>query len=160
MPLMIPKNVLEAAVGNGTIRRFREFALIMFDGEGAISVPNDVWLPAAAWARSRSPSGNRLRDRFQLLQRLDVLVTRRGTSMISTNGAHLRLARLRDAMKQDGVDLKEWNFPPDEILDQALSPAAPAKKAADEPEPAAAAPDDANPDPAATGETPPPAKDP
>ena len=140
MPLLIPKNVLEAAVGNGTIRRFRDFALVMFDGEGAIAVPNDVWLPAAAWARSRSPSGNRLRDRFQLLQRLDVLVTRRGTSMISTNGAHLRLARLRDSMKQDGVDLKEWNFPPDDILNQALNPDGPEKDAkADAPQQAPAA---------------------
>jgi len=122
MPLIVPKNVLEAALGNGSVRRFRDFSLVLFDGEGALSVPNDVWLPAAAWARSKSPSGNRLRDRFQLLQRLEVLVTRRGTAIISTNGAHLRLARLRDAMKQEAIDLKEWNFPPDEILDQALNP--------------------------------------
>ena len=122
MPLKVAKNVFEAALGNGTVRRFREFALVVFDGEGAISVPNDVWLPTAAWAHSRAPSGNRLRDRFQLLQRLDVLVTRRGTSMVSTAGAHLRLARLRDAMKQEAIDLKEWNFPPDEILNQALNP--------------------------------------
>lgn len=140
MSLLVPKNVLEAALGNGTARRFREFTLVLFDGEGALSVPNDVWQPAAAWARSRAPSGNRLRDRFLLLQRLDVLVTRRGTALVSTNGAHLRLARLRDAMKQDGIDLKEWNFPPDAILDQALNPAPREKKDADAD--AAAAPDE------------------
>lgn len=122
MPLNIPKNILEAALGNGTVRRFRDFSIVVFDGEGALAVPNDIWLPAAAWARSRTPSGNRLRDRFQLLQRLEVLVTRRGTAMVSTTGAHLRLARLRDAMKLEGIDLKEWSFPPDSILDQALNP--------------------------------------
>ncbi len=132
MPLNIPKNVLEAAIGNGTVRRFRDFALVLLDGEGAIAVPNDVWLPAAAWARSKSPSGNRLRDRFQLLQRLEVLVTRRGTAIISTNGAHLRLARLRDAMKQEAIELKEWNFPPDAILDQALNPEMAAPAASDD----------------------------
>lgn len=123
MPLNIPKNILEAALGNGTVRRFRDFSIVVFDGEGALAVPNDIWLPAAAWARSRTPSGNRLRDRFQLLQRLEVLVTRRGTAMVSTTGAHLRLARLRDAMKLEAIDLKEWSFPPDSILDQALNPA-------------------------------------
>lgn len=111
------KNTLEAALGNSVVRRFREFALVPFDGEGAICVPNDVWLPAAAWATARAPSGNRLRDRGMLLQRLDVLVTRRGTSMISTTGSNLKLARLRNAMKVENIDLKEWNFPPDEILD-------------------------------------------
>ena len=124
MPLNIPKNILEAALGNGTVRRFRDFSIVVFDGEGALAVPNDIWLPTAAWARSRTPSGNRLRDRFQLLQRLEVLVTRRGTAMVSTTGAHLRLARLRDAMRLEGTDLKEWSVPPDAILDQALNPAA------------------------------------
>lgn len=145
MPLIIPKNVLEAALGSGQVRRFREFALVIFDGEGGICVPNDVWLPAAAWAISRKPSGNRLRDRFVLLQRLDVLVTRRGTAMVSTVGAHLRLARLRNAMKQEGLDLKEWNFPPDAILNQALNPEPIARESLHEP-----------PTPAVEDENPPP----
>ena len=51
-----------------------------------------------------------------------MLVTRRGTAMISTTGAHLRLARLRDAMKREGLDIKEWNFPPDAVLNRALNP--------------------------------------
>jgi hypothetical protein len=122
MPLLVPKNVLEAAVGGGQIRRFREFAIVFFEGEGAICVPNDVWQPVASWGRARQPSGNRLRDRSLLLQRLDVLVTRRGTAMVSTTGAHLRLARLRQAMKTEGIDIKEWNFPADEVLDQVLNP--------------------------------------
>lgn len=120
----LPKTVLEAAIGNGTVRRFREFALVVLDGEGALCVPNDIWLPAAAWAASRAPSGNRQRDRMSLLQRLEVLVTRRGTAVISTTGAHLRLARLRDVMKRDGLEIADWNFPPKEILDHALNPAA------------------------------------
>ena len=122
MPLKVPKNLFEAAIGNGTVRRFRDFALVVLDGEGALCVPNDVWLPAASWALSRSPSGNRLRDRFQLLSRLDILVTRRGTAVISTAGAHLRLARLRDVMQREGLDIAEWNFPPQSVLDQALNP--------------------------------------
>lgn len=125
MPLKVPKNLFEAAIGNGTVRRFRDFALVVLDGEGALCVPNDVWLPAASWALSRAPSGNRLRDRFQLLSRLDILVTRRGTAVISTTGAHLRLARLRDVMKREGLDVQEWNFPPKSVLDQALNPEAP-----------------------------------
>jgi hypothetical protein len=114
-----PQNGLESALGNSMPRRFREFAVVPFDGEGAICVPMDIWQPAAAWAASRRPSGNRLRDRSLLLQRLDVLVTRRGTSMISTTGSHQKLGRLRNAMRAENIDLKEWNFPPDEILDQA-----------------------------------------
>ncbi|MBX6420209.1 MAG: hypothetical protein IRZ06_04255 [Nevskia sp.] len=124
MSLRVPKNVLEAALGGAPVKRYREFALVVFEGEGAICVPNDVWLPAASWAASRTPSGNRLRDRGLLLQRLDVLVTRRGTAIVTTTGAHRRLARLREAMKAEGLDLKEWNFPPQEVLDQALNPEA------------------------------------
>lgn len=132
MALMVPKNVLEAAVGGGQIRRFREFAIVFFEGEGAICVPNDVWQPVASWALARQPSGNRLRDRTLLLQRLDILVTRRGTAMVSTTGAHLRLARLRNAMKTEGIDIKEWNFPPDEILNQVLNPTQPVAKPEDD----------------------------
>ncbi|MBL6752040.1 MAG: hypothetical protein ISP90_16085 [Nevskia sp.] len=121
-PLFTPKNALQSAQGGAQTRRFREFVIAHFDGEGAISVPNTVWIPAAAWASSRMASGNRLRDRGLLIQRLDVFVTRRGTSIASTTGAHLRLAKLRDAMKSEGVDVKEWNFPPDDVLDRALNP--------------------------------------
>ncbi len=122
MALFVPKSVLEAAQGGAQTKRFRDFVVAHFEGEGAIAVPNVVWLPAAAWANARQPSGNRMRDRGLLLQRLDVLVTRRGTTVVSTTGGMIPLARLRNAMKAEGVDLKEWNFPPDDVLDKALDP--------------------------------------
>jgi hypothetical protein len=147
-PLFVPKNSLQAAQGGAQTRRFRDFVIAHFDGEGAIAVPNTSWIPAAAWASSRRPSGNRLRDRSLLMQRLEVFVTRRGTSIASTTGAHLRLAKLRDAMKGEGVDIKEWNFPPDEVLDKALNPSAGKHHAPDAPTAAAAADPAASPTPA------------
>lgn len=122
MPLNAPKTVLEAALGNGMVRKFRDFALVVLDGEGALCVPADIWLPAASWAHGRAPSGNRVRDRQQLLGRLEVLVTRRGTAVVSTSGAPLRLARLREQMKREGLDIGEWNFPAAAVLDAALPP--------------------------------------
>jgi len=122
MPLFVPKSILESAQGGAQTKRFRDFVIAQFDGEGAISVPNGVWLPAAAWAGGRNPTGNRMRDRTMLLQRLDVLVTRRGTTIVSTCGGMIPLARLRNAMKSEGVDLKEWNFPAQSVLDRALDP--------------------------------------
>lgn len=138
MPLHAPKTTLEAALGNGVVRKFREFALVVLDGEGALCVPNDVWLPAASWANGRAPSGNRIRDRMALLGRLEVLVTRRGTAIVSTSGAPIRLARLRDQMKRDGLEISEWNFPAAAVLDAAL--AAPVPKTKAEPAADAAAP--------------------
>ena len=129
MALFVPKNALQSAQGAAQTRRFRDFVIAHFDGEGAIAVPNAVWIPAAAWATARKPSGNRLRDRALLVQRLDVVVTRRGTTMVSTTGAHMRLGRLRDAMKGEGIDIKEWNFPPDDVLDKAMNPQGVADKA-------------------------------
>ena len=124
MALFAPKTVLQAAQGGAQTKRYREFVVAHFEGEGAIAVPNAIWLPAAAWANARQPSGNRMRDRGMLLQRLDVLVTRRGTTVVSTTGGMIPLARLRNAMRAEGVDLKEWNFPPDEVLDKALDASA------------------------------------
>lgn len=120
MALFIPKTMLQAAQGGAQTKRFRAFVIAYFEGEGAIAVPNDVWQPAASWANSRTPSGNRMRDRGMLLQRLDVLVTRKGTTVAAGVGGLVPVARLRNAMKSEGVDLKEWNFPPDEVLDKAL----------------------------------------
>ncbi len=141
MALFVPKSVLEAAQGGAQTKRFRDFVVAHFEGEGAIAVPNAIWLPAAAWANARQPSGNRMRDRGMLLQRLDVLVTRRGTTVVSTTGGMIPLARLRNAMKSEGVDLKEWNFPPDEVLDKALDPGG-GKKDEDKAAEAEAAPPD------------------
>ena len=132
MPLFVPRSVLEAAQGGASTKRFRDFVIAQFEGEGAIAVPNAIWLPAAAWAGARQPSGNRMRDRGMLLQRLDVLVTRRGTTVVSTTGGMIPLARLRNAMKSEGVDLKEWNFPPDDVLDRALDPTGGKKDKAEE----------------------------
>jgi len=131
MPLFVPKTLLQAAQGGAQTKRYREFVIAYFEGEGAIAVPQAVWTPAAAWAHGRQPSGNRVRDRGTLLQRLDVLVTRRGTTVTSTAGGLVPLARLRNAMKSEGVDLKEWNFPPDQVLDQALDPNAGKEPAAE-----------------------------
>ena len=122
MPLFIPKTLLQAAQGGAQTKRYRDFAIAYFEGEGAIAVPTAIWQPTAAWANARQPSGNRMRDRGLLLQRLDVLVTRRGTTVCSTTGGMIPLARLRNAMRGEGVDLKEWNFPPDDVLDKALDP--------------------------------------
>ena len=122
MPLFVPKTLLQSAQGGAQTKRYREFVIANFEGEGAVSVPIGVWTPAAAWAHGRQPSGNRIRDRGALLMRLEVLVTRRGTTVTSTTGGMIPLARLRNAMKSEGIDLKEWNFPPDSVLDLALDP--------------------------------------
>ncbi|MDB5975856.1 MAG: hypothetical protein JWR07_2616 [Nevskia sp.] len=146
MALFAPKTVLQAAQGGAQTKRYRDFVVAHFEGEGAIAVPNAIWLPAAAWANARQPSGNRMRDRGMLLQRLDVLVTRRGTTVVSTTGGMIPLARLRNAMRAEGVDLKEWNFPPDNVLDKALDPGVNKKEAGDAaPEDAAPAPEDQGP---------------
>jgi hypothetical protein len=122
MPLFVPKTLLQSAQGGAQTKRYRDFVIAYFEGEGAVAVPIAIWTPAASWAHGRQPSGNRLRDRTGLLQRLDVLVTRRGTTVTSTTGGMVPLARLRNSMKGEGVDLKEWNFPPDSVLDAALDP--------------------------------------
>lgn len=122
MPLFVPKTLLQSAQGGAQTKRYRDFVIAHFEGEGAVAVPMVIWTPAAAWAHGRQPSGNRVRDRGNLLQRLDVLVTRRGTTVTSTTGGMVPLARLRNAMKSEGVDIKEWNFPPDSVLDSALDP--------------------------------------
>jgi len=138
MPLFVPKSILESAQGGAHTKRFRDFVIAQFEGEGAVAVPNGVWLPAAAWAGARQPTGNRMRDRSMVLQRLDVLVTRRGTTIISTSGGMIPLARLRNAMKSEGLDLKEWNFPAQDVLDRALDPSAGKEVKEDETAPAAA----------------------
>ena len=122
MAFFLPRTVLEAAQGGAATKRYRDFVVAHFDGEGAIAVPTSIWAPAAAWASGRPPSGNRLRDRSLLLQRLDVFVTRRGTTIASTTGSHYWLGKLRNQMKQEGIDLKDWSFPPDHILDAVLNP--------------------------------------
>jgi hypothetical protein len=139
MPLFVPKTLLQSAQGGAQTKRYRDFVIAYFEGEGAVAVPIAVWTPAAAWAHGRQPSGNRVRDRGNLLMRLDVLVTRRGTTVTSTTGGMVPIARLRNAMKGEGVDLKEWNFPPDSVLDAALDPNAGKKEKEEE----AAAPDPA-----------------
>ena len=62
-------------------------------------------------------------------------MSKSGTAIVSTSGAPIRLARLRDQMKRDGLDIGEWNFPAASVLDAALNPTSGPKPPSVEPAP-------------------------
>lgn len=138
--------IYTSAMRKGSVQRYGKLVMVVMAGEGAVLVPQLEWATTQKWAMSKNATGAPMRDRQMLFDRLEAFVSRPG-SFISTKGNHKALADIVKAMKENGLDPKEWVLPPDLREDKKPDQPEPAEKDAPA-EPAAAAPEPAPEQPA------------
>ena len=151
----------ESALGKMRVSRMGSLTMLVVDGQGLALCTTADFSVVEKWAKSKQPGPNATIDMGKIVEKIDVMVVRPGTTFASTRGSTKPLEAIVKGMKAAGMDTKEFSLPPelkeaDKPVDQVLAAIeAGKKKAAAEagataptPEPAPVAPKPATPPPA------------
>jgi hypothetical protein len=155
-----PPTLFQSATGKLRISRVGPLTQLVVDGQGLAMCLTADFSPVEKWAKSKQAGPNATIDMGKILEKIDVIVARPGTSFASTRGSTKPLESVVKAIRAAGMDLKEFQLPPelkdmDRPVDQVLATKAAAEAkaaqaageagadaapAAPPPKPAAAAP--------------------
>jgi hypothetical protein len=126
--------MLQSACQKLRISRSRDLTLLVVDGQGAALVPTQDFMAAEQWAKAKTAAPNAMQSLAKVMEKLDNVITRPGTTFASTRGTTKALENLVRAMKSAGYDLKEFAVPL-ELLKPAADPMAKPRPKADAPKP-------------------------
>jgi len=129
-------SLYQSASGKLRISRVGPLTMLVVDGQGLAYCLTADFSPIEKWAKSRPAGPNATIDSGKILEKIDVLVCRPGTTFGSTRGSTKPLEGIVKGMRAAGIDVKEFSLPPelknsgavDEV--QAAKDAAEAKKKA------------------------------
>jgi hypothetical protein len=114
---MPPKelNLFQSASQRLRISRNGAITMLVMDGQGAALCLTADFSPAQKWAQSRTAAPNSNMSAQKLLEKIEMLAARPGTTFASTRGNPKSLGGLLRAMISAGFDAKEWSLP-NEVL--------------------------------------------
>lgn len=139
---MPPKEIslYQQALGRLRVSRVGPLTMLVVDGQGLALCLTADFSPIEKWAKSRPAGPNANIDMGKIVEKIDVLVARPGTTFASTRGSTKPLEAVAKAMKAAGMDLKEFSLPPElKNLGKAEDQVLAAKEAAEKKKAAAAA---------------------
>ena len=132
-------SLFQSAAGKLRISRLGPLTMLVIDGQGLGLCLTGDFSPIEKWAKSKGQGPNATIDAAKIIEKVDVLVCRQGTTFAATRGSTKPLESIVKAMRQAGMDLKEFSLPPElkdlgKPVDQVLASkeAAEKKKAAAE----------------------------
>jgi hypothetical protein len=129
-------SLFQSACGKLRVSRMGMLTMLVVDGQGlALALTSDFSV-VEKWAKSKGAGPNATIDMAKIMEKLDVLVCRPGTTFGSTRGSTKPLEAVVKAMKAAGMDTREYALPPelkdaDRPVDQVLAARA-AKKESEE----------------------------
>jgi hypothetical protein len=119
--------------------RLGSLTMLVIDGQGLAYCLTADFSPVEKWAKSKAAMPNATISANKILEKVDVLITRPGTTFASTRGSIKPLEAIVKAMKAAGVDPKEFQLPPELKDVKPDDPVAAAKEAAEKKKAAEAA---------------------
>jgi hypothetical protein len=133
-------SLFQSAAGKLRISRMGPLTILIIDGQGLALCLTGDFSPVEKWAKAKGQGPNATIDAARIIEKVDVLVCRQGTTFASTRGSTKPLEAIAKAMRSAGMDLKEFSLPPElkdmgKPEDQVLA----AKEAAEKKKAAAAA---------------------
>ena len=133
-------SLFQSAAGKLRVSRLGPLTILIIDGQGLGICLTGDFSPVEKWAKSRPQGPNATIDSAKVMEKVDVLVCRQGTTFAATRGSTKPLEAIVKAMRQAGMDLKEFSLPPElkdfgKPVDQVLA----SKEAAEKKKAAAAA---------------------
>jgi len=112
---MPPKEIslFQSACGKLRVSRLGPLTILIIDGQGLALCLTADFSPVEKWAKSRPQGPNATIDSAKVIEKIDVLVCRPGTTFASTRGSTKPLEAIAKAMRSAGMDLKEFSLPPE-----------------------------------------------
>lgn len=114
-------NLFQSACGRLRVSRMGGLTMLVVDGQGMALTPTADFSAIEKWAKSRPSGPNATIDMGKIMDKVEVLIARPGTSFASTRGSLKPLEKLVKELKSAGMDPKEFQLPP-ELKDDYVSP--------------------------------------
>lgn len=114
-------NLYQSATGRLRVSRMGALTVLVVDGQGMGLTPTADFAAIEKWAKSKQAGPNATIDLGKIMDKVEVLVCRPGTSFGSTRGSIKPLSAVLKEMKASGMDPKEYSLPP-ELKDDYVSP--------------------------------------
>ena len=131
-------SLYQQALGKLRVSRLGPLTMLVVDGQGLALCLTADFSPIEKWAKSRPAGPNATIDMGKIVEKIDVMVARPGTSFASTRGSTKPLESIVKAMRSAGMDVKEFSLPPELKNSGAVDEVAAAKEAAEKKKAAAA----------------------
>lgn len=106
-------SLFQSAAGKLRVSRIGPLTMLVIDGQGLALCLTADFSPVEKWAKSRPQGPNATIDSAKIVEKIDVLVCRPGTTFASTRGSTKPLEAVAKAMRAAGMDLKEYALPPE-----------------------------------------------
>lgn len=131
--------IFESAIGKLRISRLGPLTMLIVDGQGLALCLTADFSAIEKWAKSKPAMPNAMISMTKMLEKVDVLIARPGTTFASTRGSLKPLEQIVKAMKSAGIDPKEFSLPPELKDVKPTDPVEEAKQAAEKKKAAEAA---------------------
>jgi len=119
--------MLQSALQRMRVSRQGQVTMVVVDGQGAAAIPTMDYRTMEAWASKKGSAPNANQSVLKVMEKLEVMVCRPGTTFASTRGSPKYVTDLAKAMIAAGLDINEWALPPD-VKEAATAPAMEDKK--------------------------------
>lgn len=106
-------SLFQSACGKLRVSRIGPLTMLVIDGQGLALCLTADFSPVEKWAKSRPQGPNATIDSAKIVEKIDVMVCRPGTTFASTRGSTKPLEAVAKAMRAAGMDLKEYALPPE-----------------------------------------------
>ena len=106
-------SLFQSACGKLRVSRIGPLTMLVIDGQGLALCLTADFSPVEKWARAKKQGPNATIDAGKIIEKIDVLVCRPGTTFASTRGSTKPLEAVAKAMRAAGMDLKEYALPPE-----------------------------------------------
>ena len=105
--------MLQSALGRMRVSRQGQVTMVVVDGQGAAAIPTMEYRTVESWASKKSAAPNANQSLLKIMEKLEVMICRPGTTFASTRGSPKYVVDLAKAMIAAGLDINEWALPPD-----------------------------------------------
>ncbi len=106
-------SLFQSAAGKMRVSRLGPLTMVVIDGQGLGLCLTGDFSPVEKWAKSRPQGPNATIDSAKVIEKIDVMVCRQGTTFAATRGSTKPLEAIAKAMRAAGMDLKEFSLPPE-----------------------------------------------
>jgi hypothetical protein len=106
-------SLYQSATGKLRVSRVGPLTMLVVDGQGLALCLTADFSVVEKWAKAKGAGPNATIDMGKIIEKVDVMVCRAGTTFGSTRGSNKPLEAIVKAMMQAGMDIKEYSLPPE-----------------------------------------------